>query len=75
MDILDGAILWSTLGVKSTNGNYCIFILRASTICMVPMDLWTEKGHYYLLVHFYGGIDILSYDKNNTFFSQLVNLK
>ena len=44
MGILYGAILSSTLGAKSIVGNYCILILRASSIWMVPMDLWMKKN-------------------------------
>ena len=43
MDIIDGSTLWYTPNAKSKKGNYCIFILRASVVCLVPMDLWSQK--------------------------------
>ena len=61
MYISNGAMLWSTLGSKSTKGDYSIIILRGETICMVPMALWMKEGYNYLLGHFYGGIYILSW--------------
>ena len=59
MDILDGAIFWSTLGAKCTKGNCCILVFRSWEILVVLRALGVQKLFYYLLVHFYIWNDII----------------
>ena len=75
MDIPDGEVLWYTQGAKSIKGNYFIFIFRASTICVVPMPLWTQEHHYILVCFIEEMIAYHDDVKINSLFTQLINIR